>query len=87
MSNGKSICHVDKDVLIGWRDILTDMIDNYIEYKPEEWKEVKNVGKFPIEYPHPVIPSSISSDEIPTDGPDVSWDKYKKDKWDGNDIY
>ena len=81
MTMGKSICHVDKEVLIAWRDILTSMIDNYKEYKHGDWKEVKDVGKFPdadkIEYPFP--------DEIPTDGPDVSWDG--KDKWDGNDIY
>ena len=91
MTMGKSICHVDKEVLIAWRDILTDMIDNYIEYNHGDWKEIKDVGKFPnpkpIEYPFPDITGRKSIDEIPTDGPDVSWDKYKNDKWDGNDIY
>jgi len=37
-TNGKSTTYVCKEMLIGWRDSLNYMIDNYIEYEYGDWK-------------------------------------------------
>ena len=70
---GKSMCHVSKEVLIQVRNVIDEMINNYQEYKHGDWKQVEGVGKFPPDQQDPY--------------PDVSWDLYRKEKWDGKDIY
>jgi len=38
MTMGKTTTYVDKEVLIAWRDALSYMIDNYVEYKCGDWE-------------------------------------------------
>jgi len=46
MTIGKSICHVNKEVLIAVRDVIQSMADNYIEYEYGSWKEDKKDYKY-----------------------------------------
>jgi len=38
MTMGKTTTYVDKEVLIAWRDTLTEMIEKYVPYKFGDWK-------------------------------------------------
>ena len=50
MTMGKSICYVSKEVLIKVREVLDEMIENYIEYEYGSWKEDKKDYKYSNEW-------------------------------------
>ena len=37
-TNGKSTTYVCKEMLLAWRDALSYMIDNYVEYEYGDWE-------------------------------------------------
>jgi len=45
-TNGKSTTYVCKEMLIAWRNALSYMIDNYVEYEYGSWKEDKKDYKY-----------------------------------------